>query len=116
MNVRFMYKMAQEFPEIMTPETKRLIRKELSRGSDPLKNSIREVARVIFHPEGDGCSEYRIYPDHGETDEEIREWVDEMWMHVFSPYDCTGQVFTVDIHWKRVPAGIVLIHVKGLDI
>lgn len=108
MNVRFMYKMAQEFPEIMTPKTKRLIRKELSRGSDPLAKSIREAARVIFHPEGDGCSEYRIYPDHGETDEEIREWVDEMWMRVFSPYDCTGQVFTVDIHWKRVPAGTVM--------
>lgn len=68
MNVRFMYKMAQEFPEIMTPETKRLIRKELSRGSDPLAKSIREVSRTMFHPEGDGCSEYRIYPDCGETD------------------------------------------------
>ena len=52
------------------------------------------------------------------TDEEIREFIDDsMVMRIYSPYDCTGKLFTVWIEWHRNPSGLISYrHRVGLDV
>ena len=98
--------------------TKRLYRQELRKvqGEDPLRCSIlcgavrRKVGRW-----DEGFTEYRIL--QGEwTPEEIRDAIEEAWISVNSPYDCTGRLFTVDIHARQTPVGLVWIHRMGVDV
>lgn len=51
------------------------------------------------------------------TDEDVREWVDEEWVRVTSPYDCSYQTFTNGIHWHRNPCGLISYqHYKSIDV
>ena len=49
-------------------------------------------------------------------DNDVHEWVDDVWMDIRSPYDCTGKVFTAYIGWHRNPNGIIsFVHCKSID-
>lgn len=52
------------------------------------------------------------------TDEEIQEYVDEnIVMQIRSPYDCTGQQFTMWFQWHRNPCGLISYqHQIGIDV
>lgn len=115
LNLRMKFALAKEYPSIATPSWKRGLRAELRLTFDPLAESIRSRARFLHGKEG-GSAEYRIYPDKGESDTEIQDWIEEMWERVYSPFDCTGDIFTTDIHWARTRAGIVVIHYRSIDI
>lgn len=66
---------------------------------------------------GESWFEYGFFEAKDWTDEEIQEFVDDMEIHINSPYDCTGMVFTQWITWHRNPCGLVsVIHKKGLDV
>ena len=99
-------------------KTKRLYRKELKKaqGEDPLRFSILSgAARIRAESWDEGLTEYRIL--RGEwTPEEIREKVDNEWISINSPYDCTGRFFTECIHTSITPAGLVWIHRIGVDV
>lgn len=60
--------------------------------------------------------ERRAYEDL--TDEEINQFFnDEMWVRIYSDYDCTGRSFTRFIHWHRNPCGLISYqHHMGIDI
>lgn len=57
-----------------------------------------------------------IFPGTHFTEEEKREYINEEWMHINSPYDCTGRWFTIDIKIFDRPEGTLVYHIKGLDI
>lgn len=85
---------------------------------DRLEKSISEDWRTLIVNDGEGGVDYIIFQDDGESDEEIQEYVDEEvgYAPINSPYDCTGRPFTWDKHWKRTPAGIVVIHRWAIDV
>lgn len=86
---------------------------------DPLEKSLMaEEWRHYVREDGEGGADYIIFKDCGETDDEIQKYVDEEigYPPINSPYDCTGQRFTWDKHWKRTPAGIVIVHRWALDV
>ena len=85
---------------------------------DRLAQSISEEWRTLIVNDGEGGVDYIILEDNGESDAEIQEYVDEEvgYAPINSPYDCTGRPFTWDKHWKRTPAGIVVIHRWAIDV
>lgn len=101
------------------PKLKRLYRDQLKRaaGEDPLRCSLRDGGvRIRRGEEWDsGPTEYRIIKGEW-TPEEIMDAIDDAWIHIYSAYDCTAQLFTVDIHAKQTPVGLVWIHRKGFDV
>ena len=99
-------------------DLKRRYRKEAKKYYDPLARSMRDGVWRAYYSEDnpDSWTEYTIMPDNGITDEEMKELVDDMWIEIRSMYDCTGKAFTQNIHWARTPAGIVLVHRKGIDV
>lgn len=98
---------------------KRLYREELRKvqGEDPLRCSLCNgaVRRRYDREDGESFTEYRILKGDW-TDDEIREAIDDAWITICSPYDCTGKIFTHGIHVKRTPVGLVWIHQMGLDV
>lgn len=97
---------------------KRIYRDVLARaqGDDPLVLSLLQ-GRVIRrnHEDGEGFDECRILKGRW-AHEEIREAIDNAWISINSPYDCTGQIFTIDIYTKQTPVGLVWIHRIGVDV
>lgn len=86
---------------------------------DSLEKSLMEEEwRHIVAEDGEHGADYIIFKDCGETDDEIQEYVDNEigYPPINSPYDCTGKPFTYDKHWKRTPAGIVIVHRWALDV
>ena len=83
---------------------------------DYLKNSITNgCPRFCLSEDGESITEYRIRKGFY-TPHEIQELVDQSWTAINSPYDCTGKLFTVYIHARQTPVGLVWIHRKGLDV
>jgi len=101
------------------PNLIRLYRQELKKvqGEDPLRISLMNGAvRIRWGREWDeGPTEYRILKGQW-TDEEIMEAIEEEWETIRSPYDCTGRMFTADIHAAQTPVGVVWIHRRGVDV
>lgn len=85
---------------------------------DRLEKSISEDWRTLINEDGEGGVDYIIFEDNGESDAEIQEYVDDEvgYAPINSPYDCTGRPSTWDKHWKRTPAGIVVIHRWAIDV
>lgn len=57
----------------------------------------------------------RLYPGERWTDEEKERFIDDEWIHVTSPYDCSGQWFTQRIEVFNVPAGVVVYLFEAID-
>lgn len=107
-------KSVQEFVRM----TRRSIHGLTNALKDRLAQSISEEWRTLIMNDGEGGVDYIILEDNGESDAEIQEYVDEEvgYAPINSPYDCTGRPFTWDKHWKRTPAGIVVIHRWAIDV
>lgn len=114
--LRSLYELKLEFGFEIPVKTKRRMRAEFARHTDRLAKSIQEEWRTLYSEDGESWYEYCIIEDCGKTDEEIQDYVDGLERHIYSQYDCTGRPFTRWIHWKRVPAGIVIVHALGLDL
>lgn len=65
----------------------------------------------------DSRKDYGFFVGTGWTDDEIREEIEAMTLRVNSPYDCTGQPFTITINWHRNPSGLIsYVHWIGYDV
>lgn len=90
--------------------------------TDPLAKPLTRKWRHYIREDREGGADYVILAYYGQTDAEIQKYVDEevgyppIRSPFYSPYDCTGQRFTWDKHWKRTPAGIVIVHRWALDV
>lgn len=86
--------------------------------ADPLEKSMRDEWRHGGSEDGESGYDYRIFPDNGETEEEIEDLVenDVGYPPICSPYDCTGKRFTRWITVHKVPAGFAVVHSWGLDV
>ena len=69
---------------------------------------------VTARDSGDS-SLWKTFTEEKFTDEEKRELMDEWWIHIYSPYDCTGKEFTQWIGFFEVPNGTWIYHRKGID-
>ena len=74
--------------------------------------------RTYYDEESECAILYGFIPGSEDcSDEEIREILKEEWVHIYSPYDCTGKWFTWTIDWHRNPSGIVSYqHRMCLDV
>lgn len=97
---------------------KRRIREESRCGEDALAEPLTEDWRCIVHADGEGVTEFRIYPGNWDemTDEEIAEEMRGLERHNYSQYDCSGKLCTIWLTWKRVKAGLSVCHCMCLDI
>ena len=81
--------------------------------------SLIEEERIIY-PDSDWESLYKygfIKGSETWTDDEIKEWIEDEWCRIYSPYDCTGKLFTVNIYWHRNPNGVVSYkHWMSVDV
>lgn len=64
----------------------------------------------------DSLWEKRLYKGEKWTAEEMEQYKRDEWMHICSPYDCTGRLFTEAIEVFNTPMGVVAYHFTGLDI
>ena len=89
---------------------------------DPLAKPMSDGWRGLMDDEcGENGYDFRILPVEDAdkwSDEAIEEYImcEVGYPPICSPYDCTGKRFTMWTSWKKVPAGIVMIHRWGLDV
>ena len=70
-------------------------------------------------PDSDYESSYEFWIEeaNGRTDEELNEYCDEMEVHNYTPYDCSGLMCTCYISWYRNKSGLIsFVHKKNLDV
>ena len=90
-------------------------RKERKRRERVIENLPYEVLSHHYDDVwGDGW-EKRFYPGERWTREEIKQYKLDEWVHVTSPYDCSGQWFTQRIEVFNVPSGVVVYYFEGID-
>ena len=65
---------------------KKRLREKLKRYND-------ETEDIHYSVEGESCW-WKEYFDEPFTEEEKREFIKDRWIHIYSPYDCTGRWFT----------------------
>lgn len=90
-------------------------------GQRPAKEvlPLMDKERNYYDENGEGLTEYGFLPDrfNNWTDEDLEEYFDSCWVRIYSPYDCTGKLFTCGIDWHRNPCGrISYQHHLALDI
>lgn len=81
--------------------------------------SLLDDSRVYYWNDGESFAEYGFLPSRMSewTDEEIEEYISDLWEYIRSPYDCTGKRFTTGIDWHRNPNGrISCVHHFSIDI
>ena len=65
----------------------------------------------------DSYTEYGFLYGTDYTDDDVREILDDMRLRVTSPYDCSGQHFTMWMTWHRNPSGLIsYTHRIGIDV
>lgn len=92
--------------------------------SVPIRNNEKQW-RTVADPEGDTCTDFIIIPDRWtelwETDAEEEIYRDiEDFVYSTVGYDScyefpTGQMITLSWSFTRTPAGVVIIHRRGID-
>lgn len=91
--------------------------------SVPLRNNVK-AWRTVSADHGESCADFIIIPDKWgnlwETDpdsvtEDIEQFVHDT-VYCYSGYDYpTGKVITLRWSYKRIPAGVAIIHERGID-
>lgn len=89
---------------IMNTESLPLSREQRLKSTENMKRSIRQSlsckdTRPKYHYR-DECGESFWFKEFFNTpfsEEEKEEYIENEWRHIYSPWDCTGQVFTTDI-------------------
>lgn len=106
---------------MIDPKKERKLLKKFFR-QKPIKPmvSLSETPRQRCKAYYEGLYEYGFLPEPlwKYSDEEIEEYLnEEMWINIYSPYDCTGKLFTQWITFHRNPCGAVsFVHSMGLDV
>lgn len=79
---------------------------------------LTERSRFITdHDDWDSYTEYGFLHGTDYTDEELEEIREDMRLRVTSPYDCSGQRFTMWITFHRNPSGLIsYTHRIGIDV
>lgn len=57
-----------------------------------------------------------LFPGQKWSKEEIDDYIRENWMHVRSPWDCSGEIFTRGIEVFNSPSGVIVYHFMSIDI
>ena len=102
------------------PKFRRFVKTVFKQRPALLLPSLSDEPRVgNCSEDGETFTEYGFLPEKCNTwsDEEIEERIDDMREYVNSPYDCSGQRFTMWITWHRNPGGRVsFVHRLGIDV
>lgn len=122
--LRKLYELIHEYPhhcKSFKKEARARTAEKIDPLTIPLRRTLKEAATLpwrTFYPDdsGEWWKEYCIITDAEFTDEELREIIEEEWIHIYSPYDCTGKVFTSSLTATRMPCGILFVHCKGVDV
>ena len=82
-------------------------------------NNRRAEDNIHYSEDGERCW-YKEWFDYHFTEEDKREFIEDRWVHIYSPYDCTGKWFTSHIAVCNVEtsfgAKAVVYHFMGLDV
>ena len=70
-----------------TADFKRRLRGKVKRYNN------KDTDDIHYSEDGESCW-WKEYFDEPFTEEEKREFIEDRWVHIYSPYDCTGQWFT----------------------
>lgn len=86
--------------------------------NDRLGESLMESPRIhCGENDWDSYTEYGFLHGTGYTDEELDEIREESRLRVTSPYDCSGQHFTMWLIFHRNPSGLIsYTHRIGIDV
>lgn len=100
---------------------KRILRKAYNQGMPCGVSPLTESPRIRYEDAGgygEYWKEYGFFNGAGMSDDDIREYIDEnIRVRIYSPYDCTGEAFTMWIWWHRNPSGLVsYINNMALDV
>ena len=98
---------------------KKILRKHYSQGVPKEVRPLTEESRIgDFGGLYEECfTEYGFLRGTDYTDEELDEIREDMRLRVTSPYDCSGQHFTMWLTFHRNPSGLIsYIHRIGTDI
>ena len=72
---------------------------------------------VCFDEDGiNTCRYEKQFVPYHLTEEEKEVFREENEIRIFSPYDCTGKIFTVWIDFYEIPKGTWIYHCKGIDL
>jgi len=112
---KFEYELWLKFGMEPAQKTKRRMRKFAASLRDRLENPITASFRTMY-PDDYTCVEYGIIPEVNWSDDDIREFVENLWVRNRSPYDCTGKLYTSSIHVARIPIGLAYVHRFVLDV
>lgn len=104
---------------VIDKKTKKLLKKLMKQTPSKPIVSLMDEPRVHYSENGESVTEYGWVDPENCTDEEIQEYFDDQRRYVHWPaqWDCSGQLFTVCIDWKRNPNGMVsYVHRMALDV
>lgn len=77
--------------------------------------SLSEGLHIRVSESGESWKEYGIIDNM--SDSELDELINDEWLTINSPYDCTGKAFSCWIDTKRNKSGLISwIHCKGIDV
>ena len=92
--------------------------------SVPLRNNEKQW-RTVADPEGDTCTDFIIIPDRWtelwgtDAEEEIYRDIEDFVYSTVGYDSCyefpTGQMITLSWSFTRTPAGVAIIHRRGID-
>lgn len=104
---------------VIDERAKKLLKKLMNQKPCATIVSLMDEPRRMYAANGESIAEYGWCDPEGCTDEEIQKYFDEQRLKVNWPtqLDCSGQMFTVSIDWKRNPNGMVsYVHRMALDV
>ena len=106
----------KKYRKILKKEYK--IEQSRSRGIDRLSESLIDNPRIhCGENDWDSYTEYGFLSGTGYTDEELDEIREDMRLRVTSPWDCSGQHFTMWLIFHRNPSGLIsYTHRIGIDV
>jgi hypothetical protein len=104
---------------VIDKKTKKLLKHLMKQKPSKPIVSLMDEPRRMYTANGESITEYGWCDPEGCTDEEIQKYFDEQHLKVNWPaqWDCSGQMLTVSINWKRNPNGMVsYVHCMALDV
>ena len=114
-DLQLTYELWRKFSIEPSASQKRRMRKYVSEVRDRFRLPMTQALRTTY-PDDYSCVEYGIIPETDWTDDEILEFVNNVWVHNYNPYDCTGKLYTSSIHVSRISIGLAYVHHFALDV
>ena len=107
----------KKYRKILKKEYKLEHSRDIAR-CDRIEDSLTDEPRIhCGENDWESYTEYGFLNGTDYTDDEVREILDDMRLRVTSPYDCSGQRFTMWMTWHRNPSGLIsYTHRIGIDV